>query len=69
MIAEVVPMQPTLVREPFDRRAGSTSARKTAWRMVVIKCGCVFDAQLVSQFHLHGDGIEDEPATPPLCIL
>src|SRR5438477_6160586 len=43
-------------------------AQLPARRLVIDGEVCVFDAQLVSQFHLLGEGSPDELATPPVFI-
>jgi bifunctional non-homologous end joining protein LigD len=93
VISRLVPMQPTLAREPFHRPGWVYERKEDGWRMFAFKDGshvrlvsrqgvdhtarfadiatavanlssrnlildgevCVFDAQLVSQFHLIGD--------------
>src|SRR5687768_2017489 len=102
----ITPMQPTLVREPFNRPGWVFETNYDGWRMLAIKDGarvqlisrqgvehtarfadiavaveklparrlvldgeiCVFDSQLVSQFHLLGDQHPEEDATPPVYI-
>jgi bifunctional non-homologous end joining protein LigD len=43
-------------------------AQLPARRLILDGEVCVFDPQLVSQFHLLGDGTPEEPATPPVFI-
>jgi bifunctional non-homologous end joining protein LigD len=100
----VVPMQPTLIREPFHRDGWIYEEKFDGWRLCVFKDGlsvrlvsrqgvdhtdrfrelaaavaalkaptleldgevCVFDKNLVSQFHLLGHPSPEEVCTPPV---
>src|SRR5262249_14514686 len=46
----------------------SAVAKLRARRLILDGEVCVFDTQLVSQFHLLGDGTPEELATPPVFI-